>query len=375
MHDLRISVTDRCNFRCTYCMPKEVFGRDYAFLPRDQVLTFEEIERLARVSSAWASRSCGSPVASRSSGATCRLDRDARRDPDAGRRAARPHADDQRLGASRAGAAARRRRARPGTVSLDSLDDATFGAMNGVDFPVAGCSTGSTRRARPGSSRSRSTWSSGAGSTSRASCRWRAGHARRGHDPAVHRVHGRRPHERLAAGRGRSGRGGRRARSARSCRSSRPTPATAARSPTAGAIATARRGRRHRVGDPAVLRRLHAGAAVGRGQALHVPVRGRRATTCGRCCAAGATDADAGDVDRRHLDASATTATPSSGRGDASCPGSRCSRWAAEVAARRSRTRLVHACPQRCDSWTARRTTGANFVDNRVDPPPARPVT
>ena len=49
LRDLRISVTDRCNFRCTYCMPKEVFGRDYAFLPHDQVLTFEEIERLARV--------------------------------------------------------------------------------------------------------------------------------------------------------------------------------------------------------------------------------------------------------------------------------------------------------------------------------------
>src|SRR4051812_11307947 len=46
--DLRISVTDRCNFRCTYCMPKEVFGRDFAFLPRSEVLTFEEIERAAR---------------------------------------------------------------------------------------------------------------------------------------------------------------------------------------------------------------------------------------------------------------------------------------------------------------------------------------
>ncbi len=49
LHDLRISVTDRCNFRCTYCMPKEIFGPDFAFLPRDQVLTFEEIERLARI--------------------------------------------------------------------------------------------------------------------------------------------------------------------------------------------------------------------------------------------------------------------------------------------------------------------------------------
>src|SRR4028118_446363 len=49
LHDLRISVTDRCNFRCTYCMPKEVFGRDFHFLPSADLLTFEEITRLARV--------------------------------------------------------------------------------------------------------------------------------------------------------------------------------------------------------------------------------------------------------------------------------------------------------------------------------------
>jgi len=49
LRDLRISVTDRCNFRCTYCMPKEVFGRDYHFLPRQDLLTFEEIYRLARL--------------------------------------------------------------------------------------------------------------------------------------------------------------------------------------------------------------------------------------------------------------------------------------------------------------------------------------
>src|SRR5690625_7231568 len=49
IRDLRISVTDRCNFRCTYCMPKEVFGDDYAFLPKEELLTFEEIERLARI--------------------------------------------------------------------------------------------------------------------------------------------------------------------------------------------------------------------------------------------------------------------------------------------------------------------------------------
>ena len=48
MRDLRVSVTDRCNFRCGYCMPKEVFGSDHAFLPRAEVLTFEEIERAVR---------------------------------------------------------------------------------------------------------------------------------------------------------------------------------------------------------------------------------------------------------------------------------------------------------------------------------------
>ncbi len=42
LRDLRISVTDRCNFRCTYCMPREVFGRDYRFLERSELLTFEE---------------------------------------------------------------------------------------------------------------------------------------------------------------------------------------------------------------------------------------------------------------------------------------------------------------------------------------------
>src|SRR4051794_31703655 len=49
LHDLRISVTDRCNFRCSYCMPKEVFDKDYAYLPHSALLTFEEITRLARL--------------------------------------------------------------------------------------------------------------------------------------------------------------------------------------------------------------------------------------------------------------------------------------------------------------------------------------
>ena len=49
MRDLRISVTDRCNFRCTYCMPAEIFGERYEFLPKPEILNFEEIERLARI--------------------------------------------------------------------------------------------------------------------------------------------------------------------------------------------------------------------------------------------------------------------------------------------------------------------------------------
>ncbi|MBS4162634.1 radical SAM protein, partial [Klebsiella pneumoniae] len=47
LRDLRISVTDRCNLRCTYCMPAEIFGPDYPFLPKGELLSFEELERLA----------------------------------------------------------------------------------------------------------------------------------------------------------------------------------------------------------------------------------------------------------------------------------------------------------------------------------------
>ena len=49
LHDLRISVTDRCNFRCPYCMPAEIYGEHYEFMKRPDLLTFEEIERLARI--------------------------------------------------------------------------------------------------------------------------------------------------------------------------------------------------------------------------------------------------------------------------------------------------------------------------------------
>src|SRR6187551_1843885 len=138
MRDLRISVTDRCNFRCTYCMPKEIFGKDYAFLPKDQVLTFEEIERLARAFVSLGVEKLritgGEPLVRRDLPHLIEMLAAIRR-PDGGevdltlttngsalRALARPLAD---AGLKRV------------TVSLDSLDDATFGAMNGIDFPVA----------------------------------------------------------------------------------------------------------------------------------------------------------------------------------------------------------------------------------------------
>ena len=138
LRDLRISVTDRCNFRCTYCMPREIFGRDYEFLPKDQVLSFEEITRLARAF-------VGLGVEKlRITGGEPLVRRDL---PDliamlAGLRAADGSTIDLTLTTN---GSALRALARPladaglrrVTVSLDSLDDAVFGRMNGIDFPVA----------------------------------------------------------------------------------------------------------------------------------------------------------------------------------------------------------------------------------------------
>jgi cyclic pyranopterin phosphate synthase len=137
LRDLRISVTDRCNFRCRYCMPAEVFGRDHEFLPRSQVLTFEEIERAARAFVELGVEKL------RVTGGEPLLRRDL---PDLIAMLAairRPDGSEVDLTLTTNGAALRplaRRLANAGlrriTVSLDSLDDATFRAMNGVDFPV-----------------------------------------------------------------------------------------------------------------------------------------------------------------------------------------------------------------------------------------------
>jgi cyclic pyranopterin phosphate synthase len=132
MRDLRISVTDRCNFRCVYCMPKEVFGRDYHFLERRELLTFEEIERLAQVF-------VGRGVEKiRITGGEPLVRRDLEHLIE--RLAA---VDDLDLTLTTNGSllpakapALRDAGLRRVTVSLDSLDDGVFAHMNDVDFPV-----------------------------------------------------------------------------------------------------------------------------------------------------------------------------------------------------------------------------------------------
>ncbi|MEO8229511.1 MAG: GTP 3',8-cyclase MoaA [Chloroflexota bacterium] len=138
VHDLRISVTDRCNFRCTYCMPREIYGRDFAFLPRDQVLSFEEIVRLARLFVAEGVEKLritgGEPLARRDLPALIAMLAEIRR-PDGGpvdlTMTTNGSALRSMAPALRAGGLGRV------TVSLDSLDEETFRSMNGVDYPVA----------------------------------------------------------------------------------------------------------------------------------------------------------------------------------------------------------------------------------------------
>lgn len=134
VRDLRISVTDRCQFRCTYCMPREVFGRDFAFLPREQLLTFEELTRVARV---FAGLGVGKV---RLTGGEPLLRRDL--DKLVAMLAGLDGIRDIALttnGALLAGKAAALAAAglRRVTVSLDSLDDAVFMALNDAGFPVA----------------------------------------------------------------------------------------------------------------------------------------------------------------------------------------------------------------------------------------------
>jgi cyclic pyranopterin phosphate synthase len=134
LHDLRISVTDRCNFRCTYCMPKEVFGRDFAFLRREELLTFEEIARLARAFVAQGVRKV------RLTGGEPLLRKDL--DQLVVQLSAIEGLNDIALTTNGSlltrdvARALRRAGLHRVTISLDSLDDAVFQAMNDVDFSV-----------------------------------------------------------------------------------------------------------------------------------------------------------------------------------------------------------------------------------------------
>jgi cyclic pyranopterin phosphate synthase len=134
LRDLRISVTDRCNFRCVYCMPREVFDADYQFLPHAELLSFEEIVRVARV---FASLGTGKI---RLTGGEPLLRRDLDRLV-AMLRAAVPGVD-LTLTTNGSALKAKARALKAAgldrvTVSLDSLDEATFRRMNDADFPVA----------------------------------------------------------------------------------------------------------------------------------------------------------------------------------------------------------------------------------------------
>ncbi|HEX5463620.1 MAG TPA: GTP 3',8-cyclase MoaA, partial [Burkholderiales bacterium] len=133
LHDLRISVTDRCNFRCVYCMPKEIFGKDYPFLERAELLSFEEIVRLVRIFHAHGVRKVrltgGEPLLRRNVERLIEM---------------LATIDDLDLTLTTNGSLlGKKARALKSagldrvTVSLDSLDDTVFKRMNDVDFPVA----------------------------------------------------------------------------------------------------------------------------------------------------------------------------------------------------------------------------------------------
>ncbi|MEO8123089.1 MAG: GTP 3',8-cyclase MoaA [Burkholderiales bacterium] len=138
LRDLRISVTDRCNFRCSYCMPKELFGKDYAFLPHSSLLSFEEITRTTRLFIAHGVgkiRLTGGEPLLRKNVEELIAQLSALRTPDGepldltlttnGSLLARKAQALKDAGLQRV------------TVSLDALDDAIFRRMNDVDFPVA----------------------------------------------------------------------------------------------------------------------------------------------------------------------------------------------------------------------------------------------
>ncbi|CQR42418.1 Cyclic pyranopterin monophosphate synthase [Thiomonas sp. CB3] len=137
LHDLRISITDRCNFRCTYCMPKEVFDAHYEFLRHADLLRFEEIERLARVFVSLGVRKLritgGEPLLRKGVEDLVAM-LAAIRTPD-GEPVELTMTTNASILARKAEALARAGLHRV-TVSLDAIDDAVFRRMNDMDFPV-----------------------------------------------------------------------------------------------------------------------------------------------------------------------------------------------------------------------------------------------
>jgi cyclic pyranopterin phosphate synthase len=138
LQDLRISLTDRCNFRCTYCMPEEFFNKDYEFLSRDALLNFEEITRVARIFVAHGVRKI------RLTGGEPLLRKHIENLIEMLAQLKTPDGRDLDLALTTNGSllAKKARSLKDAglqrvTVSLDSLDDDTFRRMNGVDFPVA----------------------------------------------------------------------------------------------------------------------------------------------------------------------------------------------------------------------------------------------
>ncbi len=138
LHDLRISVTDRCNFRCSYCMPKEVFDSQYKFLPQTSLLSFEEITRVARLFAAHGVHKLrltgGEPL--------LRKHLEVLITQLAGLRT--PAGDELDITLTTNGSLLTRKAQalrdaglKRVTVSLDALDDGIFRRMNDVDFPVA----------------------------------------------------------------------------------------------------------------------------------------------------------------------------------------------------------------------------------------------
>src|SRR5262245_41727499 len=132
MRDLRISVTDRCNFRCTYCMPREVFDAGYRFLPHDAILSFEEIARLARIFVGLGVEKIrltgGEPRVRRGLHRLISMLKELKVGLTLTTNGSLLGKQAEKLalaGLTRV------------TVSLDSLDDATFRAMNDADYPVA----------------------------------------------------------------------------------------------------------------------------------------------------------------------------------------------------------------------------------------------